>query len=254
MQNFRTILREVIKKQLPNEPVALLFSGGTDSLTILWTLLDLEARVTCYTFHLSYYESTDLRASRLACDFYQVPQVIINEDKGEILDQLKDVITVIKSPRKTHVEVMYGYWFLIQAVKEKHIFSGIQADTLYGSNKNSAIQYGKRLAGDFTKFRQHLLANPGQEGLCQANLIARHFNKVLFTPYSSQNIRDFFFRYSWADLNKPKQKMPAVISFSEKFRELPIYRRDDNMQCGSHLREHLATYVKQYKVIYEQTR
>lgn len=250
LERLRQLLKQEISKDLPNETVALLFSGGTDSLTVLWTLLDLGAKVTCYTFYLSYFLSNDARASKAACNHWKVPQVIIHEDNRDKLTQLKDVIQIIKSPRKTHVEVMYGYYFLMQAVKEQHVYSGIQADTLYGSNKNAAIQCGKKSAKFFTDYRKALLANPGQEGLQQANLIANHFGKVLHTPYSSLPIRDYFFKYSWKELNRPKQKMPAILAFTDRFKELPIYRHDDNMQCGSHLREHLADYVKLYRRIY----
>ena len=251
MKQFKQILNTVISEQLSDEPVALLFSGGTDSLTILWTLLDLGIKPTCYTFHLSYFESTDAKVSKKACNHWGVNQVIVNEDKRDIPSQLKDVISIIQSPRKTHVEVMYAYYFLMQAVKEKHIFSGIQADSLYGSNKNAAIQCGKQSAKFFADYRRKLVANPDQEGYKQANLLASHFNKILYTPYSDNRIREFYYQYSWKQLNSPKQKMPPILSFEDRFKEMPIYRIDDNLQCGSHIREHLADYVKQYKRIYE---
>lgn len=251
MKELRNILKNVISKDLPDEPVALLFSGGTDSLTVLWTLLSLGKKVHCYTFRLSYFESTDARVSKLACKLLGVPQTIVVEPSGDIRQQLHNLISVIQSPRKTHVEVMYGYYFLLQAVKESHVYSGIQADTLYGSNKNAAIQCGKQSAEFFTNYRKKLLENPGQEGLLQANLAASHFNKVLHTPYSDPSVREFFFKYSWADLNRPKQKMPAILSFESEFKDCKLYRKDDNMQCGSHLREHLAEYVKEYKRIYD---
>lgn len=253
MIEFRNLLREVIQRDLPSEPVALLFSGGTDSLTVLWILLELGIDVTCYTFNLSYFQSTDLRASKKACEHWKVKQIIVNEDHDEnIPQQLRKVIGVIKSARKTHVEVMYGYWYLINSVKEKHIYSGIQADTLYGSNKKSAIHYGKKTAEEFTTYRKELVSNPGQEGLLQARLIAEQFGKILHAPYSDNSIREFFYQYSWKQLNSPRQKMPPVVSFFKEFGELPIYRHDDNMQCGSHLREHLAIYVTHYRKIYQE--
>jgi len=253
MTDLKKLLYEEVSKTLTSDPVALLFSGGTDSLTILWTLLDLGAAVTCYTFHLSYFKSMDARASAIACKHWDVPQVFVTEDTRSIFDQLVDVISVIKSPRKTHVEVMYGYWFLLKAVKEQQVYSGIQADTLYGSNKNAAIQCGKVSASQFEAYRRKLLATDNQEGLAQARLVTASQKKILCTPYSSQPIRDFFFQYSWKQLNTPKQKMPALAAFQERFAEIPIYRKDDNMQCGSHLREHLAEFVKEYRWIYEHT-
>ena len=56
MRELRDLLKAAVKKDLPDEPVALLFSGGTDSLTVLWTLLDLGVEVHAYTFRLSYFE------------------------------------------------------------------------------------------------------------------------------------------------------------------------------------------------------
>jgi len=80
LKNFRNILQQVIARDAPDQPVALLFSGGTDSLTVLWSLLDLGIKVTCYTFHLSYFISRDVLASKKACNYWKVPLVIINED------------------------------------------------------------------------------------------------------------------------------------------------------------------------------
>lgn len=253
MKKLRTLLNQVVSETLPQEPVALLFSGGTDSLSILWTLLDLKAQVTCYTFHLSYFISDDARASRMACNYWKIPQIMVNEDNREKEDQLQDIICTIHSFRKTHVEVMYGYYFLMQAVKENHVYSGIQADSLYGSNKNGAIRMGKKSAEEFTRYRQDLVSNPDQEGLKQAGMVADHFHRTLHTPYSDPRIRDFFYQYNWKELNQPKQKMPAILSFEKEFRELPIYRHDDNFQCGSHLREHLSEYVRDYRRIYDRT-
>jgi len=250
LKELRDILTDVISKDLPKEPVALLFSGGTDSLTVLWTLLNLGMEVHCYTFRLSYFESTDARVSQKVCNQLGIQQTIVSESTAPIPDQLHQVISIIKSPRKTHVEVMYGYYFLMKAVNEHHVYSGIQADTLYGSNKNAAIQCGKKSAEYFTQYRKKLLESPGQEGHLQANMVANHFGKILHTPYSDQKVRDFFFKYSWSDLNRPKQKMPAIISFKPEFRDSKVYRKDDNMQCGSHLREHLQEYVKEYRRIY----
>lgn len=249
-KNLRTILAEVVASQVPaDEPVALLFSGGTDSLTILWTLLDLNVPVHCYTFRLSYYESTDAKASAAACRYWNVPRTVVTEGTGPVLDHLRQLIPAIRSARKTHVEVMYGYWWLLQAVKERHVFSGLQADTLYGSNKNAAIQCGKASAEDFARYRRKLLEYDGQEGLAQAVILAERFSKTIHTPYSSEPIREFFCGMDWRRINRPKQKMPAIEAFHERFSELAIYRIDDNFQCGSRLREHCAPYVKQYREI-----
>jgi len=254
MADLRSILRSSIAAVLPDEPVDLLFSGGTDSLSVLWTLLDLGASVTCLTFHLSYFESADARASRAACARWSVPLIEVTEDERPVEQQLRDVIAAIGSARKTHVEVAYGYNFLLASCQHRHVFSGIQADTLYGSNKNAAIRQGKASAEEFTAYRRALLESPDQEGLAQMRMLAACHGKVLHAPYADEQIRAFFMRYSWQELNRPRQKMPAVLAFADRFAELAIYRHDDNMQCGSHVREHLAAHVKEYRRILDKVR
>ena len=241
LRSFRAILKKVVKKELAGEPVALLFSGGTDSLTILWTLLDLGADVTCYTFRLEQVESSDSKVARLVVKTWQIPIKMIvapYQEPKELAEDLKAVIQIIQSTRKTHVEVMWAYWYLFQAIEEGVVWSGLQADTLYGSSKSLAIKYAKDPQA-FLKARQKMVTNPDQEGFRQAQKLASHFGKKFHAPYTSQLVREFMLRYSWAELNRPKQKMPAVVSFEQEFRQAPIYRRNDNLQCGSGIREYM---------------
>lgn len=236
--DFRRLLKAAVERELVGEPVALLFSAGTDSLTVLWTLLELNARVTCYTFRLKALQSTDAKASALACRTWNVPQVIVT-DGPDVEGDVRRVVGIIGSARKTHVEVMYAYWHLLAAVKERQVWSGIQADTLYGSNKKSAIAHGKTSAAKFAAFRRSLLTDADQEGLAQAHLLAKHFSKDLRTPYSDAALREWFMAWNWSELNRPRQKMPAVLGFRDRFSEVAIYRKDDNLQCGSGIREHM---------------
>jgi len=97
LERLRQLLKQEISKDLPNEPVALLFSGGTDSLTVLWTLMELGAKVTCYTFHLSYFISNDARASKVACKYWNVPQVDDNMQCGSRLrEHLADYVKLYR--------------------------------------------------------------------------------------------------------------------------------------------------------------
>lgn len=241
---FRELLSEAIPTGV--EQVALLFSGGTDSLTILWTLLDLGVKVTCYTFRLEHIISIDSRVAQKAARHWGAPLVEVipaHQEPEALAKDIVQVIHIIGSTRKTHVEVMWGYWHLLAQVEEEAVFSGLQADSLYGSSRSMAIKYSKDNSG-FTKARKKMIANPDQDGHRQALRLAQHFGKALYTPYTSDGIREFMLGYSWLELNRPKQKMPAVLGFISEFRELPVYRRNDNMQCGAGVREYMARMLE----------
>lgn len=241
MKKFKEILKSAIGDYQIKDKCALLFSGGTDSLTIFWALKELGIDFKCYTFGLKDIRSIDIEVSKLACDFYDIEHEIIEaESKGIVLrDELEEVISIIKSYRKTHVEVMWGYFYLIKNIKEKFILSGLQADTLYGSSKSMSIKYSKS-PSEFRVAREKAIKNNDQEGYAQAILLSKFYNKILYAPYTHPKVRKFILKYSWRELNSPKQKKPARVGFSKYFHQIPIYRKNDNMQCGSGIREYLS--------------
>jgi len=242
MKDFRGILRQVVSNCLTNEPIALLFSGGTDSLTLFWTLLDLGANIHCYTFRLERVCSIDSKVAMKAATYWAVPITVVLAPYQEPLELVRDVqkvIRIINSPRKTHVEVMWPYWTLFQAIPEQQVWSGLQADTLYGSGKSMSIKYNKDRNG-FNQARRAAIANRDTEGLAPAECLAAYSSKQLVTPYTDERIREFMLQWSWQELNRPCQKMPAVIGFANEFCQIPLYRKNDNMQCGSGVREYMA--------------
>jgi len=135
---------------------------------------------------------------------------------------------------------MWGCYHLMKAVKEEVIITGLQADTLYGSSRRMAIDCSKMTAANFADHRMNLLKDDNQEGLAQMRRLAAAFGKQLVAPYADAKVRRFLLNFSWDQLNKPWQKMPAVVGFRKEFDRVAIYRRNDNMQCGSGIRERLA--------------
>ena len=196
---FKSILRDECSYMLrPEEPQALLFSGGTDSLTVLWTLLELGARPTCYTFRLESVESSDAKASALAAQAWGVDRVEVavpDAPLPELAAEVGNIARLIGSARKTHVEVMWPLHHVLAAVApdERQVWTGIQADTLYGSSRSMAIRYGKDPRA-FREAREKLVADPGQEGLAQLRALAATFGKGICAPYATAAVRRFMAR------------------------------------------------------------
>lgn len=252
---FKTVLRKMIalKANTEGAPVALLFSGGTDSLTVLWTLMDLGIPVNAYTFHLSHHKSQDLIFAEKACGHWNIPLTIVTENNNT-KKEIEDMIGVIQSARKTHVECMFAFWRMIQNVKEKQVFSGILADVLYGSDRDSCIQHSKSIASVFTEYRLKYLREPDTDGVKQAGMICDHFKKQFIAPYTEPELWNTFFGWTLKEMNSPKQKMPALLAFQDRFNEIKIYRKNENLQCESGIREYMESVFglhvrKSYKEI-----
>ena len=76
MNKFRNLLLDVIKNEIKNEKsIAIFFSGGTDSLTCLFTCLELGLKPILYTFHLENYISEDGFSITDSCREYLLPLI-----------------------------------------------------------------------------------------------------------------------------------------------------------------------------------
>lgn len=238
-QHFRKLLRNYTQSNLTGEPVALLFSGGTDSLTVLWSLLDCGVTPHCYSFRLERVISEDSKAARKAADLFNAPLteiVIPHQEPDALVPDLQQLVQEIGSPRKTHVECAFPFAYLRHRISEPVIFSGIGADDLWGSAKSVAIKYGKDPQG-FTQSRRKVVADPSTSAIKQIDKLLNH---RIRTPYRDPAVIKFMLQFSWHQLNRPKQKMLAVQGFAEEFSRAPIYRRNSNLQVGSKVREYLA--------------
>ena len=100
-------MREIINKQLKeyrDKDIALLFSGGLDSLSILLSCIDVGISPHLYTFRLEDYVSEDIKSSRKIKDIFNLEytEVIIKKD----VEQLKlDVKNIIEKFNKMHIHI-----------------------------------------------------------------------------------------------------------------------------------------------------
>ena len=132
---LKKLLKQYIVDNVPQEEVAILFSGGLDSLSILLTLLDLGYKPTLYTFYLEGLISKDLELSRRISQHHNVPlvEVEIKKDIELMVSQSKALIKKYGLTKKTQIQVMHPLSNVFPLIKEDYVFTGIGADTLYGS-------------------------------------------------------------------------------------------------------------------------
>jgi len=69
-------------------------SGGIDSASIFFSLLELDVSFECYTFYQDGYESEDLISSIKYCDVFKVPINIIKLP-SDIDSIYKDIVEII---------------------------------------------------------------------------------------------------------------------------------------------------------------
>lgn len=237
-REFREVLRTAVEKLWPEDPCALLFSGGTDSLTVLWTLLDLGITPTCYTFRLQRKRSKDSKVARLSASYFNfalVEVVVPDQHPEELAADLGWLVSKMGTARKTHVEVLWCFWRLLtHPIVERQVWTGLQADTLYGTSQKAAIRCWNMSAASFARERRRLIKEPDTEGLDQMDRLCRLVSAEHAAPYARAEVRDWTLSRSWKELNVPKKKMPARRAFASEFAAGALYRNGvDGIQAGS---------------------
>ncbi len=238
MSEFRVLLTAACRRAWDGSEPALLFSGGTDSLTVLWSLLEIGARPTCYTFHLEGIRHVDLVVSERVAAEANVPLrvVTIPRDIVALEGDVRASVLRFQTARKTHVQCLYPMLHVAPVVAERQVFTGLNADDWWGSAKSDAINCAKDHA-EFDRRRRKRRADLTASGFqFWRDLFAGHGGE-LCCPYRDEAVVDWMCARSWPELMRPQQKQPAIDGYRAEFERHACYRRNDNLQCGSKIRE-----------------
>lgn len=241
IEKLKALLSESIKTQLLGSiDVGLLFSGGTDSLSMLFTLLDQGIRPTLYTFRLSEHESMDSKVSKFVADKLGLKLVMteIPFNINQLQKDVKYLITEFGSARKTVVQVTYPFLYIFPHVKEKFVVTGLSADSNYGTPKSMAIKFRDDFEG-FKEYKKKIFSNIYTDGYYTINELAKKHDLKLIVPFRDPKVIDYLMNYSWRSLNFPRQKWFIVKGWQEHFNNLKVYRKNDNLQVGSKIRERM---------------
>ena len=235
---LKKLLKQYIVDNVPQEEVAILFSGGLDSLSILLTLLDLGYKPTLYTFYLEGLISKDLELSRRISQHHNVPlvEVEIKKDIELMVSQSKALIKKYGLTKKTQIQVMHPLSNVFPLIKEDYVFTGIGADTLYGSARKF-----KKLIHDeqaFYNARVEAIRKPESASYIYIKNAIEEMGKVCVSPYKqSEDIINYFLQLPVSEIRYGKQKKQTYEAFKQEIDELSLYRRNSSMQVNSGIRE-----------------
>lgn len=244
---LKQLINQSLKEQINhNKEVALLFSGGVDSLTCLFSLFEIGVQPTLYTFYLENKFNNDLEYSKKVAEFYNLKHVIIEipYDVEKLMKDVQYIVETLPVDRKTNVQCVHPFLYVIPHIEEDLVVTGLCADDLYGSSKGVSIR-GSKDKGAFDAIRERCRSNLNASAYLPFKTLFKDvYNKHLIVPYRDERVYEYFMGLSWSEINKPKQKQVAIESYKSYFDKQNIYRRNSSLQVESGIREYHDELVK----------
>ena len=232
------ILTDIITQEVPTDDVGILLSGGVDSLSLAFAAERAGKTVHAYTFHLEGDKSYDAYKAEEASKIFGWDCTTVVVPKGNLR---RDFVLLAKEydcRKKTHFECTFPFLYVFPQIKEKYILSGIGADGYYGVSKKAVLHF-KEPKDKFDEFRRAYFMPHNVTGFRQIEQLANDRDMTLVHPYIyHDDVRNFFFKYDWYELNTPKQKQIVRDAFIDEFSRLKPVKDHINLQLGSNI-DHL---------------
>jgi asparagine synthetase B (glutamine-hydrolysing) len=220
---MKNILMNEINK-IPDEEVALLLSGGIDSNSLMFALLEAGKKVKAYTFVLEDKMSRDYIHAKINAHMFGIEHCVIDLpiDQERLMADIHNLV-YMGARTKTDFECGWPMIYAYQQIKEKTIVSGIGADDYFCLTKKGMIHYRDRM----DEFRKIQFSKPNN---CQKQIhdwLCNAYQKNFVTPYLVQDMQDYFVGKTWDELNRPHQKQTILDAFPDQFKAIRVFKHQD---------------------------
>jgi asparagine synthetase B (glutamine-hydrolysing) len=242
---FKKRFLAVLSSEENKDINALFFSGGVDSTTILFALLELGRKPDLISFKQDGIESEDAHIGREIAEEYGLKYNIVEipSDKKGILEDVAKVIPQLEYPLKTHVQCSIPFMHMCpELVKMGHTkaFTGLAAGDIYGLDKRTSMRYAEHGEDFIKELRWNTMMNDPKISYYDINTVSENSGIKLVNPYVDETInRWMIWDLSYKELHQGKPKSIAVDAFNKywKLDEKKWYRKEDSLQVVSGIRE-----------------
>jgi hypothetical protein len=250
---FRELLIESVYKHyevynLP-ENVPILLSGGVDSTTMLFAMLEAGKRPPCYTFQLGNRENNDTRAAKKLAKHFGLDWHLIKmpDDEHTLICDVQDILTYIP-PRKVYVQATHPMLYVgptLMADEHRYVFGAVCADAMYGSSQQMQRLYRKEGEAVFNAARQInidnvLMGDSTDYMLMTLQKWSVDYFDIMNYRALKNHIRTLKFEDFWQG---SKKKLP-IMAFEDYYKQGAFVRDPRPFQIETGIREWHDTLLK----------
>lgn len=235
------LLCDYIERTVPDNNVAVLLSGGVDSLSVAFAAQRLGKKIHAYSFRLDTHTNYDYEKAKEVSELFGWEFTGVNIDTS-VLDSDFYRLVAIDCVKKTHFECVYPFMYVYAEIKEEYVLSGWAADGYYGVSKKANIHY-KHTKEKFDEFRDNYFLPENTAGYNWHLKVADIFNKKFITPYITDEVKEYFYAMDWHELNEPYQKHHVRDAFANEFKKAGSVKKHLNLQIESGITELFETLL-----------
>lgn len=220
MQALKEIIETIVNEQSKGvKDVALLLSGGVDSLSCDFAAHDLGMQIHAYTFQVGEWSSEDSRSAERAARLMGWRFTLIKVPIDNLEADFLKLARVYKCQKKTQFECTFPFLYLVPAITERVVLSGIAADGHFGLSKKAMIHY-RHPKSKFDEFRRAYFSAANPAGQLQQKQLLGEYGKMQIAPYLDRRVFDYFMAFDWDQINKPIQKIKTLQAWPNYFKRV----------------------------------
>ena len=242
------LLQQEIDKSSSDKEVAVLLSGGVDSLSVAFAAHRLDKKITAYSFHLKDQPTYDAQKAAEVSKLFGWNFHLVEVPTFNLVADFQRLVKEVRCKKKTHFECCFPFLYVYPEIKETVVLSGWAADGYYGISKKAILHYGPdKPKSKFDEFRDNYFDKKNQAGYIWHNRVAEMNNKKFITPYLTDSVKQYFYKMTWKELNKPTQKHHVRTAFKKEFMNTGV-KKHINLQLGSGVDKLFETLINNKKI------
>ncbi|UWU84926.1 DNA cytosine methyltransferase [Bradyrhizobium yuanmingense] len=255
--DLRTILRQQVLARSSCSRVALLLSGGADSVVVGYVCQEVGKEVVAYTYELDGIPSVERPAAEAIARHMGWPLRVVRVPTAGLRAAFLRLAIQHGCSKKTQFEVTYPIAHVIPEVAECDIFTGWNFDDHLGNTREDNMEMARlkrvglsraELQVHFDALREAKYAKSdalhSPDTFWFATRIASALGKRLIDPSIAEPVRRFFRQFSHGELS-PLDKPVIRKIFADAFRRLPqgLVAKGVKLQKGGGVHELFETLV-----------
>jgi DNA-cytosine methyltransferase len=257
MESIREILAREVLAQSSHQTIALMLSGGLDSLVTGIVCHEVGKKVVTYTYELDGIPSAERPIAEALARYMGWHLRIVRVPTSDLASAFRHLAIEHRCAKKTQFEVTHPIAHLIAEVAETEIFTGWNFDDHFGNTREDILEMsrlqrsglaGAELKAHFDAAREKKYARTdakdSPDTFWFAFRVAEALGKRLIDPSMAPAVRRFFRQFTHDQLSPPGKPLIRA-AFADVLNRLPpnLIAKGVKLQKGGGVHELFKTLI-----------